>query len=81
MKSNFIKIKDRIWDFETYSDEVRLLKNYLELEAKELLEKLGFVMLDSQKGRYDELNLFFHHSKLDLDIEVSMSRKSGDEFV
>lgn len=81
MKSKFIKVNDRIWDFEIYAEEVGLLKNYFELEVKELLEKLGFIIIDLRKTRYDELNLFFRHNKLDLDAEVRLSKKSGDKFI
>lgn len=65
----FIEINGRILDSEKYNEEVRLIKKLLFIDTKELFEKFGF----EQKGKK------FYNKNLDLEIDVSIKKKTAEK--
>jgi hypothetical protein len=67
----FITINGRILDYSQYSEEVLLLKKWIDADLSEYFEKLGF----ERKGSV------FYNRKLDLEIKVAVKKRSKNRFV
>jgi len=81
MKQEFISVNSTIQDYDEYVKNIILLKNYLKNKIKELLFEENFVLANNHNSKYHESILIFYNSEKDLEVEISIRKKSKEAFV
>lgn len=76
----FIKIDDRISDYDKYLREVEWMKKLFAIDLKEYFGNFGFKIIKKAKGTKN-FKLVFHNKELDLLLEIKMKKKSEEEFI
>jgi hypothetical protein len=81
MKQEFISINSTILDYDEYVKNVVLLKNYLKNRIKDFLFEEDFVLTENHNSKYHESSLTFFNNEKDLEVEISIRKKSKEAFV
>jgi hypothetical protein len=80
MKKEFININDSILDYEKYIKDVMLLKAYLKKTLAEAAIMNGFEVMKNENPRYCETTLILFNKKKDLELELTINKKTEEKF-
>lgn len=74
----FIKIDDRISDYDNYLKEVGWMKKLFAIDLKEYFSNFGFKIINKNTKNF---KIVFYNKDLDLLLKVRMGKKSKEGFV
>jgi hypothetical protein len=74
----FIKIDDRISDYDDYLKEVKWMKKLFVIDLKEYFGNFGFKIIKKSNKNF---NIVFYNKDLDLLLELKMNKKTKKKFV
>ena len=76
----FIVINGRILDFSIYRNDFSLMRRIILLDQKEYFRRLGFERILCEKKPFYGL-VAFYNPALDMEISITLSKKSKLQFV
>ena len=74
----FIKIDDRISDYDNYLKEVNWMRKLFAIDLKEYFGNFGFKIIKKGNGKF---RITLYNKDLDLLLKIKMEKKSKKEFV
>ncbi|GEM_PF-1924252 len=80
MLKMFIRLGERILDFDAYRKEVALIKNYIESDLETLFKLHEFeIMEKNSRQSYDGLSMWLYNQKLDLELSVVLRKRKKEK--